>query len=445
MRCEDIKELLAAYLDEEVTPEERRQIDTHLAACEKCREELRLLASAREDLRQAMVAKAAGVEPSPQAWDRVRQRIGSKRLFWQQLGDALNRPVWRAAIPIVLVLVVIGALWGTGVLPGLQSGKPPVPAPSPTVAAPTVIPRPTTVPTTVPAPVITIPPAPAPALPPGVTPPPRPTGPPFNVGVDFVPSKTTFVPGETIEVVLKLKNNSPEPVAVTLPPKVSLVVPGPEPDSGTVVHTFPAGTQEQRLAVGETVTYKLTWDQKDEKGNPASPGWYFVDYMLPIRKESPPVMDWGQGGRSRLFLIQYPQGAMQKTIELNQSQTITGVPLNVGSINMPVNLVMTLKRVELTEKGASFFVLASSSNNPVSGYNNSEWAGHWATAQYVVDGIVKDARVSNTIFSDSGIELRWGYNESYLDPVPADAKELTFRITRLGDWQGPWEFKVQLK
>ncbi len=136
---------------------------------------------------------------------------------------------------------------------------------------------------------------------------------------------------------------------------------------------------------------------------------------------------------------------MQETIELSQSQAVTGLPLNVGSINMPVNLVMTLKRVKLTEKGASFFVLASSPNNPVSGYNNSEWAGHWATAQYVVDGIVKDARVSNTKFSDTGIELRWGANDGYLDPVPSDAMELTFRITKFGDWQGPWEFKVQLR
>jgi hypothetical protein len=31
-----------------------------------------------------------------------------------------------------------------------------------------------------------------------------------------------------------------------------------------------------------------------------------------------------------------------------------------------------------------------------------------------------------------------------LDPVPIDAKELTLKITKLGDWEGPWEFKVPL-
>jgi len=31
-----------------------------------------------------------------------------------------------------------------------------------------------------------------------------------------------------------------------------------------------------------------------------------------------------------------------------------------------------------------------------------------------------------------------------LDPVPSDARELTFTITKFGDWQGPWEFHIPL-
>ncbi|MFC1968454.1 hypothetical protein ACFLVX_03630 [Chloroflexota bacterium] len=33
----------------------------------------------------------------------------------------------------------------------------------------------------------------------------------------------------------------------------------------------------------------------------------------------------------------------------------------------------------------------------------------------------------------------------YLDPVPKGAKELTFAITKLGDSEGPWEFKIPLE
>jgi hypothetical protein len=67
----------------------------------------------------------------------------------------------------------------------------------------------------------------------------------------------------------------------------------------------------------------------------------------------------------------------------------------------------------------------------------------------VIDGVVKDARAPSSKFSDSGIELRWGASPddpNYLDPVPVDAKELTFIIPEIRpDWVGPWEFRVQLQ
>ena len=67
-------------------------------------------------------------------------------------------------------------------------------------------------------------------------------------------------------------------------------------------------------------------------------------------------------------------------------------------------------------------------------------------AEYVFDDTVKDARGANTKYADDGIELRWGREGSYRDPIPSDTKELTFIITRLGDdWEGPWEFKVPLE
>ena len=119
MKCEDINELLSAYLDEEVTPEERTLIESHLRTCEKCREELRFLASTQEQLRQALKAKSAEVEPSMQAWERVKQRISSKNYFGEKLSVMMTRPVWRVVIPIVTMLIVLVTLWRTGIIPGL--------------------------------------------------------------------------------------------------------------------------------------------------------------------------------------------------------------------------------------------------------------------------------------------------------------------------------------
>jgi hypothetical protein len=40
-----------------------------------------------------------------------------------------------------------------------------------------------------------------------------------------------------------------------------------------------------------------------------------------------------------------------------------------------------------------------------------------------------------------GITLTW----DEIEPIPTDALELTFTITRLGEQEGRWEFKIQLE
>lgn len=255
------------------------------------------------------------------------------------------------------------------------------------------------------------------------------------------------MPGDEVEIEVRLTNESVEPVTITeMPPKVSIVLPEPGEDNVKVIYTFNAGDEERELAVGETVTYKLTWDQKDEAGQQAPPGWYFGDFEYAVRKETPPAQDWRSGGRNRLFLIQYPQGAMEKVIDLNLSQTAAGLPLEVDNEIIPVDVVLTLKRVELTQEGVSFFVLLTSPNNPLPSYDEVWWRlALDEHAEYIFDGTIKDARGANTKYTEDGIELRWGHEGSYRDPISSDTKELTFIITRLGDdWEGPWEFKIPL-
>ena len=294
-----------------------------------------------------------------------------------------------------------------------------------------------------------VPPAPGPAPAPGSEPS-LPMTPPrahYSAGVKVVPSQTAYMPGEEVELELILNNDSIEPVYVcSLPPSLSILMPGPEPEFDKVVYTFPAGTEEVKLGVGETVTYgKITWNQKDEAGKQVPPGWYYYNIEYTVRKESPPPMDWGAGSQSRAFLIQYPQGAMEKIIDLNQTQTATGLPFDVDGEVRSADIVFTVKRVELNQERASFFVLVTSPNNPLPDYDNHNWRSMRMEARYVIDGVIKDARPHNRKFTDDGIEIRCGYNGSYLDPVPSDAKELTFIITRFGDWEGPWEFKVPLE
>ena len=65
-----------------------------------------------------------------------------------------------------------------------------------------------------------------------------------------------------------------------------------------------------------------------------------------------------------------------------------------------------------------------------------------SVAKYSVDGgIIKDVRAGGGKADAAGITLTW----DEIDPIPADARELTFTITQLGDWEGRWEFKIPLE
>jgi len=352
--------------------------------------------------------------------------------------------------------VIMGLLLATAILLTVSCAgstpktAPPVPETSPTNEAPVAVPAPTPPPdrARVPRPV-------------------PPTGREnvYSVQIDLVPSKLVYMSGEQVQLELVLTNASKgevEPVIVSpLPPVISLVAsgvflgPAMPPninrgiESGESVKTFTAGTGEKLLAKGEKLTYNLTWDQKGEDGNQVSPGWYYYESRYKFRRESSEE-GVGSGVRKRAFLIQYPQGAMVKTIEVNQSRTITGLPLTSNDETKGVDVTINLQRVELNEMGATFYVEMRSPNNPVSGYDNPEWLGHVPlSAQYVIDGVVKEARAPSSKFLDSGIEFRWGASQdddNYLDPVPADAKEITFVIPEIRpDWEVRWEFEIQLE
>lgn len=180
----------------------------------------------------------------------------------------------------------------------------------------------------------------------------------------------------------------------------------------------------------------LTWDQKDDSGNQVPPGWYYYYYNLK-----------GVGvGSASAFFIQYPQGAMVKTIQTDQSQTISGFPVSLNGSTKNVDLFLTLKSVYLTEKSVGFFVTATSTDPQVN-YNDSAFSSPYPQAHYVIDGVSKTLFASNTNVTASGIEWRWGAfpgHDNFNDPVPSDAKNLGLVITRIGQWQGNLEFKIPL-
>jgi len=390
--------------------------------------------------------------------EQEKRTLEEKRNWFRDfLSDlAPQSMVWRtvSTAALIIILAVIGVYWYMG---GFTQAPTPAPVPSPT-PSPTPVPEPTPTPAPMPAPVPTPSPAPAPTPTPTPSTVPGPTEPKAFYGMDseFIPSKTIYRPGEIIEMEVRLANQSTGLVVIEqFPPKISIYRPEstnveefrPGEELGEAVHTFPAGTEERELGVDETVSFKLTWDQKDDNGNQVPPGWYYRQMELHLRTVTEPVHDWISSGGQRAFLIRYSQGAMEKSIDLDISQTASGLPLEVDNEIIPVDIVLTLKHVELTQEGVGFFVLLTSPDYPLPGDEDIWWRiALDEHAEYVFDGTVKDARGANTRYTDEGIEFRWGREGSYRDPIPSDTKELTFIITRLGDnWEGPWEFNVPLE
>lgn len=115
----EASELLAAYLDNEVTDEQRKEIDEHLTTCRRCRQDLDALKSAQDALRQALRSKASEAVPSSGAWTRLEPWLEVQRPSFLFL---FRRRRWRIVGTIIALAVVVALaiLWGVGVLPGLR-------------------------------------------------------------------------------------------------------------------------------------------------------------------------------------------------------------------------------------------------------------------------------------------------------------------------------------
>jgi len=104
--CQDIQPELSAYLDGELLPPQRAEVEAHLVSCPRCQEEL-------AGLRTLATGMAAlpKLEPPPQFLADVRRKIarGEKPepKTWQ---NYLFRPVWLKVPLEAVALIVIVAL-----------------------------------------------------------------------------------------------------------------------------------------------------------------------------------------------------------------------------------------------------------------------------------------------------------------------------------------------
>lgn len=83
MDCDEVRDLLAAFADDELSPGERGAVGDHLSGCPQCRQALASLTALSARLRRA------GTHDLPEGFEaRLRQRVGAEAL-------RETRPAWR--------------------------------------------------------------------------------------------------------------------------------------------------------------------------------------------------------------------------------------------------------------------------------------------------------------------------------------------------------------
>ena len=241
--------------------------------------------------------------------------------------------------------------------------------------------------------------------------------------VEASTNKASYAPGEPVRVEVALKNITGEPLTVEqFPPILSLM----QSESRQPVFTFAAGENSRTLAAGEVAEFAVAWDQRDDSGRYAAAGSYYLeledmyyagqavkfDFMVPV---SFSIVTSGDG----------ITGQIEETFRPGQSQTVNGI-------------TVVLESLELSRQGARITAMVTSRPD----FNRSRPADDYAAfATYYLDrGWMRNAGMSSVEYASGGMAHVWYITE----PVPLEASELLFVIANIGEWEGPWQFRVSL-
>jgi len=197
----------------------------------------------------------------------------SRPWFWKGMP---REPLWQTLVVLAMMIMVGGVLWSTLFL----TGRPSV------VDVPSTPPIATSAPSALPAPAA------------GVDQPQKTSAAPTYtspvnryLAAEGSTDKPIYQSGEQVKITVLWKNLTSQNLIIKeFPPLVSLM----ERADGRPVYTFSAGRSSRTLAPGESAGYTFTWDQRDARGNPASPGLYYVELEELYYDGQSVKMDLGQ-------------------------------------------------------------------------------------------------------------------------------------------------------
>lgn len=114
--CSSIAQVLEKYFDREAADGERTLVESHLADCPDCRDQLMVLEGLRETIK-APVDGALKGETFPWVWEKIEREIRTETQpswkdsvrSWLALSPFLRKKVWVPAVATALVLFFITA------------------------------------------------------------------------------------------------------------------------------------------------------------------------------------------------------------------------------------------------------------------------------------------------------------------------------------------------
>ena len=109
MNCNDLKNMISAYMDGELKGPEHHLIKKHLATCRSCRKEV----ENQEKIWQ-LLGEYEGIDPSPdyaeRFWNRVENRSSWREKIRSIFGPGDMRPRWVPAVGLACVLIVVSTI-----------------------------------------------------------------------------------------------------------------------------------------------------------------------------------------------------------------------------------------------------------------------------------------------------------------------------------------------
>ena len=105
MNCNDIEELLMAYLEGTTTPKEQAEVINHLNSCPRCRREIDLLRATQKSLGNTMKIAALQVEPPSESWQIIAEKAGIKARD-KKVSPTGPKLAW-LAVPLFILMVAV--------------------------------------------------------------------------------------------------------------------------------------------------------------------------------------------------------------------------------------------------------------------------------------------------------------------------------------------------